>query len=94
MYIYHLMFVDDILYFSHGSHQDLEVLKGILDLYSKATSMQINEGKSCLLSNNFPAPISQAMSNLFHFPHKVLDDGFKYLSFNLKPDNYCFVNWF
>eukprot|EP00253_Pinus_taeda_P022219 PITA_22219 len=46
LYISHLLFVDDILIFSNGSHNELKELKSIFDLFMKATGMLINSGKS------------------------------------------------
>eukprot|EP00253_Pinus_taeda_P014363 PITA_14363 len=46
LYITHLLFVDDILIFSNGSHEELKEYKNIIDLFMKATGMQLNYGKS------------------------------------------------
>eukprot|EP00253_Pinus_taeda_P015318 PITA_15318 len=48
LYITHLLFVDDILIFSNGSHEELKEYKNIIDLFMKATGMQLNYGKSQL----------------------------------------------
>jgi hypothetical protein len=42
----HLLFVDDVLIFCSGLRQDAEKLRSILDLFSRATCMQINGQKS------------------------------------------------
>eukprot|EP00253_Pinus_taeda_P034216 PITA_34216 len=42
LFITHLLFVDDILIFSNGSPDELKELKGIFDIFLKATGMQIN----------------------------------------------------
>eukprot|EP00253_Pinus_taeda_P010347 PITA_10347 len=46
LYISHLLFVDDILIFSNGSHNELKEFKDIFDLFMKANGMLINSGKS------------------------------------------------
>jgi hypothetical protein len=94
MSLSHLLFVYDLLCFSKGSLHNLEALKGMMDLYCKVTRMQINEDKACLLSNIFPPRVSQVMFNLFPYHQENLEEGFKYFGFNLKPDNYWFVDWF
>jgi hypothetical protein len=44
----HLLFVDDVLLFCDGQRGDAETLSNVLALFSKATSMIINERKSTL----------------------------------------------
>jgi hypothetical protein len=51
LHLTHLLFVDDVLIFSGGSRREAEALRNILTLFSKATGMQINEGKSTLTTN-------------------------------------------
>jgi cyanate lyase len=45
------LFVDDVLLFSDGSSRDARKLNEILELYSKATSMEINIHISCICFN-------------------------------------------
>eukprot|EP00253_Pinus_taeda_P035654 PITA_35654 len=42
LYISHLLFVDDILIFSNGSHNELKELKNFFDLFMKATGSNEN----------------------------------------------------
>jgi len=42
----HLLFIDDTLIFSVGSHQDAMLLHSALFLFGRATGMQINIYKS------------------------------------------------
>ena len=44
----HLPFVDDILIFLSGSVQDIMSMKEALKLFSSATGMEINKGKSTI----------------------------------------------
>jgi hypothetical protein len=57
----HLLFVDDVLCSVYGSLSDVSRLKRILDSYCKATGMQINPEKSCIVLNN----CSEAETNSF-----------------------------
>eukprot|EP00253_Pinus_taeda_P022728 PITA_22728 len=41
LYISHLLFVDDILIFSNGSHNELKELKSIFELFMKATAIPV-----------------------------------------------------
>jgi hypothetical protein len=93
VFISHLLFVDNVLCFSQVSLQDLVTLKGILDIYCKDTRMLINEGKSCLLTHNLPPWVSHSLPKKFPFPQKGLEEGFKYLNFNIKADHYWSVYW-
>lgn len=46
LFITHLLFVDDILLFTNGSLIEIKELKRILDLFLKATGLQVNSRKS------------------------------------------------
>jgi len=46
LFITHLLFVDDILLFNNGRRSETKELKRILDLFRKATSMQVNKEKN------------------------------------------------
>jgi hypothetical protein len=48
----HLLFVDYVLLFYNGQRGDAKNMKRILDLFSRAIGMQINERKYTLLVNN------------------------------------------
>jgi hypothetical protein len=89
----HLLFVDDVLIFSVGSRREAETLKNILLLFSKATGMKINEGKSSLTTNLLSEEECQTLRIFFPFEEKKLDDGLKYLGFFLKPNDYRKEDW-
>eukprot|EP00253_Pinus_taeda_P011302 PITA_11302 len=93
LYISHLLFVDDILIFSNGSHNELKELRDIFDLFMKATGMLINSGKSQVCVAGFNRRECTAMTNLFPFHTQSLDSSFKYLGFWLKPDAYKKEDW-
>jgi hypothetical protein len=84
----HLLFVDDILIFCNGSHRDAEKLKEILDLFLKATGMQINKRKSTISMYSMRNEDTNLYKSLFSFEVQDFDDGIKYLGFYLKPNYY------
>eukprot|EP00253_Pinus_taeda_P008825 PITA_08825 len=93
LFITHLLFVDDILIFSNGSHEELKEYKNAIDLFMKATGMQLNCGKSqaCVAGYNRRDYIN--LANLFPFQIHPLSSPFKYLGFWLKPDTYKKEDW-
>jgi len=91
--ITHLLFVDDVLIFCSGSRGDTRALKEILDLFSKATGMEINAGKSSL-TTNLLRPIEQAeLLRYFPFNSVGIGEGLKYLGFALKANLYLKRDW-
>jgi len=93
LYITHLLFVDDILIFSNGSFNELKEFKSTLDLFLKATGMQINSGKSQVCVAGFGRRERTLMANLFPFQLQDLESPFKYLGFWLKPVAYKKEDW-
>lgn len=61
---FHLLFVDDIMIFSNGIPQELELLKGILSILGKVVGMVINFNKSSLLVSNLRAAELQEIINI------------------------------
>ena len=49
LHISHFLFVDDIFIFFSGSVRDLCALDDIIKIFSKATGMDINVGKSTVI---------------------------------------------
>jgi hypothetical protein len=93
MSLTHLLFVDDVLLFSGGSRREAETLRDILSLFSKATGMQINDRKSSLTNFLLLEEEDLAHYSFFPFEIRALDDGLKYLGFNLKPNDYRKEDW-
>jgi len=91
--ISHLLFVDDVLIFCSGSRGDTRVLKEILDLFSKATGMEINAGKSTLSTHLLRPEEVASLTNSFPFITTGLDAGLKYLGFSLKANQYLKRDW-
>eukprot|EP00253_Pinus_taeda_P005371 PITA_05371 len=93
LFITHLLFVDDILIFSNGSYNELKELKCILDLFLKATGMQINSRKSQVSVADIDRRERTTLLNLFPFHYQPLDSPLKYLGFWLKPTAYKKEDW-
>ena len=62
--------------------------KEILDLFSKATGMEINVGKSSLSTRLLDNIERLAIFGLFPYKLEEFDAGLKYLGFFLKPNSY------
>lgn len=87
-FISHLLFVDDILLFTNGNMNEIKELKTILDLFMKATGMQINYRKSQLILEGFSRHEKSQISSILPFDMYNLEDPFKYLGFWLTPNAY------
>jgi hypothetical protein len=81
----HLLFVEDILYFTNGSLKEDEALRGILNLFCKATCMVINVEKYCIIFNKINDVDEARICEYLPYPHSKFLEGFKYLSFSLNP---------
>eukprot|EP00253_Pinus_taeda_P016222 PITA_16222 len=93
LFISHLLFVDDILLFTNGSLNELKELKNILDLFMKATGMQINLRKSQLLMEGFSRNECTQITAILPFEVYNMETSFKYLGFWLKPNSYKKQDW-
>jgi len=91
--ITHLLFVDDVLIFCSGCRRESRVLKEILELFSKATGMEINAGKSTLTTNLLRPFEEDELLRLFPYNTAGLDEGLKYLGFSLKSNLYLKRDW-
>jgi len=93
LYITHLLFVDDILIFCSGIRGESRILRDILDLFSKATGMDINVGKSSLMTHKLSQREVADIIGLFPFTISGMDEGIKYLGFYLKANKYQSRDW-
>eukprot|EP00253_Pinus_taeda_P025786 PITA_25786 len=93
IFITHLLFVDDILLFTNGSINEIKEIKSIIDMFLKATGMQINHRKSQVSMANIDRRERSLVLNLFPFHHQQLESPFKYLGFWLKPSAYKIEDW-
>lgn len=60
-----MLFMDDLMLFGHGFMNELEKLKDLLNLYCKATWMEINQNKSLLLFNELADDIKTQAAAYF-----------------------------
>ena len=67
--------------------------KTILDLLCKALGMDISENESSFFSYGLEENLLVHVRSLFPFEIKQLDDGFKYLGYYLKSNNYLKEDW-
>eukprot|EP00253_Pinus_taeda_P035322 PITA_35322 len=93
LFISHLLFVDDILIFRNTEHIEIKELKSILDLFLKATSMQINHRKSQLIMTGLAVQERGRLHSVLPFQPSTLELPFKYLGFWLKPNDYKKEDW-
>ena len=91
--ITHLLFVDDVLIFCSGTAHDVNTISRILGLFSLATGMEINEGKSTMTTHGLDVGEERQAATLFPYICVTPDAGFKYLGFCLKPNNYLKKDW-
>ena len=91
--ITHLLFMDDVLIFCSGNVHDVNTISGLLGLFSFATGMEINAGKSSLMTHGMDVVEVRHATTLFPFIRANLDEGLKYLGFMLKPNNYLKKDW-
>jgi hypothetical protein len=91
--ITHLLFVDDVLIFGKGSIEEWSVYKEILELFCSATGMMFSESKSSFMIVGLEANELTLIKQLLPFKFQLLDEGFKYLGFFLKPNSYLKSDW-
>ena len=91
--ITHLLFVDDVLIFCSGTRGESRVLQEILDLFSKATGMEINIGKSTLTTHLLRPEEVAELLRFFPYNTAGLEEGIKYLGFSLKANMYRKQDW-
>eukprot|EP00253_Pinus_taeda_P008165 PITA_08165 len=93
LFISHLLFVDDILLFTNGSLNEVKELKVILDIFMKATGMQINFRKSHFIFEGFNRNERAQITSVIPFEAYTMEYPFKYLGFWLKPNSYKKQDW-
>ena len=86
--------MDDVLIFCSGARRETRVLQETLELFSKATGMEINYGKSSLITHLLRPDEEAELLRIFPFPTTGLDEGLKYLGFSLKANFYRKQDWF
>jgi hypothetical protein len=89
----HLLFMDDVLILGIDSFEEWIFFKQILDLFCQAFGMEVNCQKSSFLYNNLESYRLSIFEDLFGIPLFPLENGLRYLGFNLKPNDYRVVDW-
>jgi hypothetical protein len=85
--------MDDILIFFYGSRRDTDKLCEGLNLFKQATGMVINGQKSSITLSFLDGGESQSISSKLPFRVFDLDEGLKYLGFQLKSNDYRKSDW-
>lgn len=92
-YLTHLLFVDDVLLLLDGSIQDTTAFSRLLDLFSKATGMEVNRSKSTITLVDTSVNESHAARMAFPYALQPLERGLKYQGYWLKPTSQRIVDW-
>jgi hypothetical protein len=88
-----LLFVDDNMIFAKGSLGEINHYKYLLDIFCKATRMEVNFRKSCMLFNRLEGEVERKISQALPLFSGSFDLGIKYLGFHLKPHDYKYLDW-
>ena len=88
IHLNHLLFFDYVLIFLDGSIQDSNCFNRILTIFCKARGMMPNLRKSTIMMARCSIQESRHALLQFHFGHRDIGDGIKYLGFRLKPNDY------
>jgi len=88
-----MLFVDDVLILGIDSFEEWTVFKQILDLFFQAFGMEVNYQKSSFLYNNLKSYTLSNFEDLFDIPLFPLENGLRYLGFNLNTNDYVVVYW-
>lgn len=92
-FLTHLLFVDDVLILLDGSIQDTTAFSHLLDLFSKATGMEVNRLKSSITMVGTTVNESHVATTAFPYSPQPLDRGIKYLGYWLKPSSQNIADW-
>jgi len=87
----HVLFVDDVLLFGVASEEEWKNYFEIVTTYSSASGMKISTTKSILIHSE--RDLGSEITEIFSIATAPLDNGFKYLGFNLKPNAYRIGDW-
>ena len=90
----HLLFVDDVVLFGVGTKDEWVVYKNILALFCEASCMEISQEKSTFLEYGLNEEEKEQLISLLPFSIKEVEQGFKYPSFQLKPNNCKKADWY
>ena len=88
-----MIFLDDVVLFGKGSVEEWEEYKEILELFFKATSMDLSENKFIFLKCGLEEEILEQLKSMFPFKIQSLYDEFKYLGYFIKSNNFVKEDW-
>jgi hypothetical protein len=74
--ITHILFVVNVLLFSDGSLMGAKFIHRVLDIYSGATRMEVNQFKSCILFHNIVLDQEGVILSLLPFHVGDFQEGF------------------
>ena len=93
MSLTHLFFVDDVILFGLGTHEEWQGYKEIMYLLCSTTCMKINNEKSSFLYSEVDEVTRDHILSLLPYKMELITLGFKYLGYHLKPLGYCSNDW-
>jgi hypothetical protein len=88
----HLLFIDDVILFSERTMRECQDLKEILELFCAAIGMHINLANFNMLVSEIWEDSLDQLDVILPYAWKIINDGIKYLGFELKPNVYYFEN--
>jgi hypothetical protein len=91
--ILHLLFVDDVLIMSKASIEEWKVIDEILNVFCRATSLVVNLQKSTFHYFGIQQEVIDSFKDIFPYNFVDLSEGFRYLGYFLKSDNYKAEDW-
>eukprot|EP00253_Pinus_taeda_P021713 PITA_21713 len=93
IYLSHNLFVDDILIFAMLCKKSWTCIHNILKKFQSASGILINRDKSKLFHNNSNEDLISWIASLLGCAQEPIDNGIKYLGFNLKAKGYRNQDW-
>lgn len=89
--ITHEQFVDDVMLFGDATLKEVRNFKGILEIFMKASGMEINEDKSCTFIFNSPDTAKVHLTRMLGFKQGSFPT--KYLGIQLDVNQNRLKNW-
>lgn len=93
IFISHNLFVDDVLIFAMLCRGTWSRLYIILKRFQDVIGLHINKSKSILFHNDVNMDTTERVSRLFGIDMESINNGFKYLGFQLKAKGYSKADW-
>ena len=93
VYITYILFVANVLLLSDGFLMDAKFIYPALDIYLGVIRMEVNQFKSCILFHNIVLDQEGVILSLLPLHVGDFQEGFKYIRFKLKPNEYVIKDW-